>query len=202
VESKLGPLGTSATYWPIVPAPDDCENGEFSGRNGRGNRSTRRKPAPAPLCPPQIPLDQTRDWTRAAAVRSHRLTASAMARPTGYLGYWQSSELVFRRWWVRISVRIPAIVTFLWFSSAPSCKHGDTSASVSTPSRMSREEMSGFRDIMISVIHSHTCVLFRTVSQIQLFRCAVPKLWIIKRYYVLFLIPVCIVQVTKVVQFT
>jgi hypothetical protein len=26
---------------------------------GRGNRSTRRKPAPAPLCPPQIPLDQT-----------------------------------------------------------------------------------------------------------------------------------------------
>jgi hypothetical protein len=27
---------------------------------GRGNRSSRRKPAPAPLCPPQIPLDQTR----------------------------------------------------------------------------------------------------------------------------------------------
>jgi hypothetical protein len=26
----------------------------------RGHRSTRRKPAPAPLCPPQIPLDQTR----------------------------------------------------------------------------------------------------------------------------------------------
>jgi hypothetical protein len=25
VESKLGPLGTSATYWPIVPAPGDCE---------------------------------------------------------------------------------------------------------------------------------------------------------------------------------
>jgi hypothetical protein len=24
---------------------------------GRGNRSTRRKPAPAPLCPPQIPHD-------------------------------------------------------------------------------------------------------------------------------------------------
>jgi hypothetical protein len=30
----------------------------------RGNRSTQRKPAPAPLCPPQIPLDQTRDRTR------------------------------------------------------------------------------------------------------------------------------------------
>jgi hypothetical protein len=35
---------------------------------GRGNRSTWRKPAPAPLCPPQIPLDQTRDRTRAAAL--------------------------------------------------------------------------------------------------------------------------------------
>jgi hypothetical protein len=39
--SKLGPLGTSATYWPIVPAPGGCEDGEFDGMNGRGNRSTR-----------------------------------------------------------------------------------------------------------------------------------------------------------------
>jgi hypothetical protein len=31
VESKLGPLGMSATYWPIVPAPGDCENREFGG---------------------------------------------------------------------------------------------------------------------------------------------------------------------------
>jgi hypothetical protein len=81
VESKLGPHSTSATYWPIVPAPGDCENGEFGGMNGRENRSTRRKPVQAPLCPPQIPLDQIRDRTRAAAVGSQRLTASAMARP-------------------------------------------------------------------------------------------------------------------------
>jgi hypothetical protein len=81
VESKLGPLGTSATYWPSVPATGDCEDGEFGGMNGRGNRSTRRKPAPTPPCSPQIPLDQTRDWTRVAAVGSQRLTASAMARP-------------------------------------------------------------------------------------------------------------------------
>jgi hypothetical protein len=80
VESKLGPLGTSAIYWPIVPAPGDCEDGEFDGMNGRGNRSTRRKPALAPLCQPQVPLDQTRAWTRAAAVGSQRLTASAIAR--------------------------------------------------------------------------------------------------------------------------
>jgi hypothetical protein len=64
VESKLGPVDTSATNWPIVPAPGDCEDGEFGG-------------ASAPLCPPQISLDQT----RAAAVGSQRLTAWAMARP-------------------------------------------------------------------------------------------------------------------------
>jgi hypothetical protein len=61
VESKLGPLCTSATEWPIVPTLDHYDDGEFGGMKiGRGNRSTRRKPAPAPLCPPQIPLDQTR----------------------------------------------------------------------------------------------------------------------------------------------
>jgi hypothetical protein len=69
VESKLCPLGTSATEWPIVPAPGDYDDGEVGGTKiGRGNRSTRRKPAPAPLCPPQIPSDQTRARTRAAAV--------------------------------------------------------------------------------------------------------------------------------------
>jgi hypothetical protein len=71
VESKLGPLGTSATEWPIVPAPGDYDNGEFGGMKiGRGNRSTRRKPATAPLCPPQIQLDQTRARPRAATVGS------------------------------------------------------------------------------------------------------------------------------------
>jgi hypothetical protein len=28
VESKLGPLGTSAIEWPIVPAPGDYDDGE------------------------------------------------------------------------------------------------------------------------------------------------------------------------------
>jgi hypothetical protein len=31
--------------------------GDGGKKIGRGNRSTRRKPAPAPLCPPQIPHD-------------------------------------------------------------------------------------------------------------------------------------------------
>jgi hypothetical protein len=85
VESKQGPLGTSATEWPIVPAPGDCDDGEFGGMMiGKGNRSIRRKPAPAPHCPPQIPLNQTRVWTQAAAVGRQRLTAWAMARPSLY----------------------------------------------------------------------------------------------------------------------
>jgi hypothetical protein len=61
---QMGPLGTSATEWPIVPVPRDYDDGEFGGMKiGRGNRSTRSKPAPAPLCPPQIALDQTRART-------------------------------------------------------------------------------------------------------------------------------------------
>jgi hypothetical protein len=73
---QLGPLGSSATDWAIVHAPGDYDDGEFGGMKiGRGNRSTRSKPTPAPLCPPQIPLDQTRARTLAAAVGSQRLTA-------------------------------------------------------------------------------------------------------------------------------
>jgi hypothetical protein len=59
-------------FWPIVPAPGDCEDGEFGGMKiGMENRSSRRKLAPAS---PQIPFYQTRMRTRAAAVGSQRLT--------------------------------------------------------------------------------------------------------------------------------
>jgi hypothetical protein len=69
-----GPLDTAATKWPIVSAPGDYDAGEIGGMIGRGNRSTRRKPAPLPLCPPQTP-HAARTRTRAAAVGSQRLTA-------------------------------------------------------------------------------------------------------------------------------
>jgi hypothetical protein len=53
---QLGPLGTASTDRPIVSAPDDYDDGGIGGMMiGRGNRSTRRKPAPVPLCPPQTP---------------------------------------------------------------------------------------------------------------------------------------------------
>jgi hypothetical protein len=71
---QLGPLGTAATNRPIEPAPGDYGDGEVGGMmTGRGKRSTRRKPAPVPLCPPQTP-HATRTRTRPAAVGSQRLT--------------------------------------------------------------------------------------------------------------------------------
>jgi hypothetical protein len=68
------PLGTAATtgllYQPQMIDEGDC--GAICGMKiGRGNRSTRRKPTPAHLCP----HDQTRARTRTAAWGSQRLTA-------------------------------------------------------------------------------------------------------------------------------
>jgi hypothetical protein len=76
-------LGTSITNYSIIPAPDDGDDecravGEM--RIGRGNRSTLRKPAPVPLCPPQTP-HAVRTRPRVATVGSQRLTAWATARP-------------------------------------------------------------------------------------------------------------------------
>jgi hypothetical protein len=55
-----------------MPAPGYYDDGEIGGIIGRETRSTRRKPAPVPDCPPQTPHDA---WTRtrAAAVGSQRL---------------------------------------------------------------------------------------------------------------------------------
>jgi hypothetical protein len=49
---QLVSIGTAATNRPIVPAPGDYDDGEIGGMIGRGNRSTRRNPAPVRLCPP------------------------------------------------------------------------------------------------------------------------------------------------------
>jgi hypothetical protein len=49
-------------YKPQMIDEDDC--GAIGGMKiGRGNRSTRIKPALAPLCPPQIPHNQNRART-------------------------------------------------------------------------------------------------------------------------------------------
>jgi hypothetical protein len=75
---QTGSIRRVSHYCPIVPAPGDCVDGEFGGiKIGRGIRSTRRNPTPASLCPPQIPLDQTRARTRTATVGSQRLATQA-----------------------------------------------------------------------------------------------------------------------------
>jgi hypothetical protein len=59
-------LGT-ATISGLLYKPqmiDDGDCGVIGGMKiGRGNQSTRRKPAQAPLCPTQIPHDQSRART-------------------------------------------------------------------------------------------------------------------------------------------
>jgi hypothetical protein len=49
--------------------------GAVGGMSGKGKPSTRRNPAPVPLCSPQIPHDLTWARTRAAAKGNRRLTA-------------------------------------------------------------------------------------------------------------------------------
>jgi hypothetical protein len=72
--SPIGSTRHCGHQWPIVSAPGDYDDREIGGMIGRGNRSTRRKPEPVPLCPPQTP-HAARTRTRAAAVGSQRLTA-------------------------------------------------------------------------------------------------------------------------------
>jgi hypothetical protein len=59
---RLSPRGTAATTGLLYqPQMIDVDCGAVGGMGIiRGNRSTRRKPAPVPLCPPQVPHDQTR----------------------------------------------------------------------------------------------------------------------------------------------
>jgi hypothetical protein len=96
---RLSPLGTSATVGLLrQPRMIDDDYGAVGGmRIGKGNRSTRRKPAPVQLRPPQIPHDLTWDQTRVAAVGSQRLTAWAVARPQPYPYYTPVDET----WWSR-----------------------------------------------------------------------------------------------------
>jgi hypothetical protein len=79
---RLCPFGTAATTG-LLHQPQMIDDGDCGAIGGisRRNGSTRRKPAPAPICPLQIAYDQTQARTWTAAVGSQRLTACAMARP-------------------------------------------------------------------------------------------------------------------------
>jgi hypothetical protein len=81
-------LGTAATFG-LLYKPQTIDEGDCGAigemKIGRGNRSTRRKPAPAPLCPPQIPHDQTRARTpdrRGGKPATNRLSYGTAKLPT------------------------------------------------------------------------------------------------------------------------
>jgi hypothetical protein len=85
------------SYQPLVIGSDKRRAvGEM--RIGRGNRSTRIKPAPVPLCPPQILHDLTWDRTRAAAVGKWRLIAWAMARTITWIALSAVRSCARKRW--------------------------------------------------------------------------------------------------------
>jgi hypothetical protein len=69
---------------PIVPAPGDYDDGEIDGMIGRGYRSTRRKPAPVPLCPTKTP-HAARTRTRAAVVGSPATNRLSYGTATRFL---------------------------------------------------------------------------------------------------------------------
>jgi hypothetical protein len=106
---RLSPLGTAAATGLLYqPQTIDYECGAVGGmRIDRGNRSTRRKPAPAPRCPQQISHNLTRVRTRVAAVGSRWLTAWAMARPSleSWSGVWLFWLVVVSLSWNRKHVK-------------------------------------------------------------------------------------------------
>jgi hypothetical protein len=75
-------MSTAAIYWPIVPVPGDCEDGEVGGMKcgWQGKPKYSKKTCPGAILCNTNPSCQTRAQTRAAAVGSQRLTAWAMAR--------------------------------------------------------------------------------------------------------------------------
>jgi hypothetical protein len=92
---------------------DDEECGAVRGlRIGRDNRSTRRKPAPVPLFPPQIPRDLTWARTRAVAVGSRRSGFDPRSGYTGYLMDEMAVGQVFSEYfWFSLPILIPRTVS-------------------------------------------------------------------------------------------
>jgi hypothetical protein len=74
---QLGPLGTAANYWPIVPTPGDYDDGEIGGMMiGKGDpRSTLRKTCLNAAVSTTNPICLPGYDSLAAAVGSQRLTA-------------------------------------------------------------------------------------------------------------------------------
>jgi hypothetical protein len=74
VEWKRDHYSKASKRLNVSALDDDEDDGAIGGMCRRGNRSTRRKPAALPLCPPQTPHDQARAPNRATAVGRRPLT--------------------------------------------------------------------------------------------------------------------------------
>jgi hypothetical protein len=102
---RLSPLGTSATIWPIVPAPDD----RWWMWSTQWNNNWHGKLKYSEKTCPNFNLSATNPtWARnlAAVVRCRQLTAWAMARPSDFSSSSSPlpSKLEEGYWWhVRLS---------------------------------------------------------------------------------------------------
>jgi hypothetical protein len=96
VQFVLRPLFGLLCQSQMIYDDDDC--GAIGGMwIGRRNRRTLRKPAPVPLCPPQIPHDMNQSQIRDAAVVSQRLTAELWHGPnfnilSAFISQWETQD--------------------------------------------------------------------------------------------------------------
>jgi hypothetical protein len=164
----------------------------------------------------------TATWSRCQLKNVSEMWFSCLHRSTDHFsekmlvdfGLYPLSYPLFFSSLMPLWARITQLLSTGWMTRDIYCRNGnisvlyhDRSNSRNHPvldlCRVSQEERSVFWEVMIMDILSkncaYTCVLFRTVSEIELFHWTLPKLLKRKRYYVLFLIPVFIAQVTKLV---
>jgi hypothetical protein len=122
-------------------------------RIGRGNCSTRRKPAPVPLCLPQIPHDLTWDRTHAAEVESLWLTAHAMARPP-------TAQSALYIWGLRLN-------SFFWKSKAA---HNNTMSSLKFENRTLAIYQKSYKTLLGSssteqLCCNHSCYILHPMTK-------------------------------------
>jgi hypothetical protein len=122
---RLSPLG-NASITGLFFQPQMIDDGDCGAvgvmKIGRGNRSTRRKPDPAPLCPPHIPYEQTWARTRAAGGKpaTNCLSHGAATRSLSQIirGHGRDSKGAPREYETRaLPLRFPVRLVFSRFEA-------------------------------------------------------------------------------------